>query len=174
MPKDAIEVSSPVISPDGRTLVFAATSHGKRSLYLRSLASLEAQPLPGTDEASAPFWSPDNRFIGFFANNKLKKIDVSGGPAQTLCDAPSAFGGTWNADGVILISLDIKGINRVSASGGTQHRFSGLMSRVRSSLKPGHCFCPTVDIFCIRVGPAVQRTVLFGWRRWTGAIASCY
>jgi serine/threonine protein kinase len=119
MPKDAIEVSSPVISPDGRTLVFAATSHGKRSLYLRSLASLEAQQLPGTDEGGAPFWSPDNRFIGFFANNKLKKIDVSGGPAQTLCDAPSAFGGTWNADGVILISLDIKGINRVSASGGT-------------------------------------------------------
>jgi Tol biopolymer transport system component len=100
-------------------LVFLATSHGKRSLYLRSLASLEAQPLPGTDEASAPFWSPDSRFIGFFANGKLKKIDVSGGPAQTLCDSPNAFGGTWNADGVILISLDIKGINRVSASGGT-------------------------------------------------------
>ena len=119
MPKEAIEVSSPVISPDGRTLAFAATSHGKRSLYLRSLASLEAQPLPGTDEASAPFWSPDNRYIGFFANNKLKKIDVSGGPAQTLCDAPSSYGGTWNADGVILISLDTKGINRVSASGGT-------------------------------------------------------
>jgi Tol biopolymer transport system component len=119
MPKDAIDVSGPVISPDGRTLVFLATSHGKRSLYLRSLASLEAQPLPGTDEASAPFWSPDSRFIGFFANGKLKKIDVSGGPAQTLCDSPNAFGGTWNADGVILISLDIKGINRVSASGGT-------------------------------------------------------
>ena len=119
MPKDAIEVSSPVISPDGRTLVFVATSHGKRSLYLRSLASLEAQPLPGTDEGGAPFWSPDNRYVGFFANNKLKKIDVSGGPSQTLCDAPSAYGGTWNADGVILISLDIKGINRVSAGGGT-------------------------------------------------------
>jgi hypothetical protein len=92
MPKDAIDVSSPVISPDGRTLVFAATAHGKRSLYLRSLASLEAQQLPGTDEGGAPFWSPDNRFIGFFANNKLKKIDVSGGAAQTLCDAPRAFG----------------------------------------------------------------------------------
>jgi serine/threonine protein kinase/Tol biopolymer transport system component len=119
MPKDAIEVFNPVISPDGRTLAFTATAHGKRSLYLRPLASLEAQPLPGTDEASVPFWSPDNRLIGFFANNKLKKIDVSGGPAQTLCDAQNAFGGTWNADGVILISLDVKGINRVSASGGS-------------------------------------------------------
>jgi len=119
MPREAIEVSSPVISPDGRALVYAASSHGKRSLYVRPLASLEAQPLPGTDEASAPFWSPDSRFIGFFANRKLKKIDVSGGPAQTLCDAPNAFGGSWNADGVILISLDVKGINRVSASGGT-------------------------------------------------------
>jgi eukaryotic-like serine/threonine-protein kinase len=119
MPKDASEVSYPVISPDGRTLVFTATAHGKRSLYLRSLASLDAQPLPATDDASEPFWSPDNRFIAFFANNKLKKIDVSGGPAQTLCDAQNAYGGTWNADGIILISLDIKGINRVSASGGS-------------------------------------------------------
>jgi len=119
MPKDATEVFGPAISPDGRTLVFVATLQGKRSLYVRSLAALEAQPLAGTDDANAPFWSPDNRFIGFFANNKLKKIEATGGPSQTLCDAPSAYGGTWNADGIILISLDIKGINRVPAGGGT-------------------------------------------------------
>ena len=119
LPKDAVEVTTPVISPDGRTLVFVATSSGKRSLYLRSFASLEAQPLPGTDDARSPFWSPDSRFIGFFTNNKLKKIEASGGPVQTLCDAHSAYGGTWNAEGVILISLDTKGINRVPAGGGT-------------------------------------------------------
>jgi hypothetical protein len=119
MPKDAAEVFGPAISPDGRTLVFVATLQGKRSLYVRSLAALEAQPLPGTDDGNAPFWSPDSRFIAFFANNKLKKIDARGGPVQTLCDAQSAYGGTWNADGVILISLDTKGINRVLAGGGT-------------------------------------------------------
>jgi len=119
MPKDAVEVSSPVISPDGRSLAFVVTSRGKRSLYLRSLASTEAHPLPGTDDANSPFWSPDSRFIGFFTTNKLKKIDTGGGPAQTLCDASNNYGGTWNADGIILISLDTKGINRVSADGGT-------------------------------------------------------
>lgn len=119
MPKDTVEVSHPVISPDGRTLAFVATSRGKRSLYVRSLASLEAHPLPGTDDANLPFWSPDSRFIGFFGINKLKRIEASGGPVQTLCDAQSAFGGTWNTDGVILVSLDTKGINRVSAGGGT-------------------------------------------------------
>jgi serine/threonine protein kinase len=119
MPKDAVEVSSPVISPDGRSLAFVVTARGNRSLYLRSLASTEAQPLPGTDDARSPFWSPNSRFIGFFANNKLKKVEASGGPVQTLCDAQSAYGGTWNADGVILMSFDTKGIHRVSADGGT-------------------------------------------------------
>ncbi len=119
LPKNALEVSYPTISPDGRTLVFVATSQGKRSLYLRSLDSLEAQPLPGTDEGLAPFWSPDSRFIAFFSNNKLKKIEAAGGAVLTLCDAPSSYGGSWSRDGVILISLDTKGINRVPAGGGT-------------------------------------------------------
>ena len=122
MPKEAIEASSPAISPDGRTLAFVIVSEGKRNLYIRPLSQLEAQPLAGTEDAQFPFWSPDSRYIGFFSNNKLKKIEVSGGPTQTLCDAPSAFGGTWNADGVILIGLDTKGINRVSSAGGTPVR----------------------------------------------------
>ena len=119
MPENATEVSNPVISPDGRTLAFLATLDGKRFLYTRPLGSLEAQRLAGTDEATYPFWSPNSRYLGFFSNNKLMKIEASGGPAQTLCDAPSAPGGTWNDDGVILISLDTKAINRVSAAGGT-------------------------------------------------------
>lgn len=119
MPENAAEVSSPVISPDGRTVAFLATSDGKRFLFTRPLGSLEAQRLAGTDEATNPFWSPDSRYLGFFSNNKLKKIEAGGGPAQTLCDAPTAVGGAWNQDGVILISQDTKGIGRVSAAGGT-------------------------------------------------------
>jgi Tol biopolymer transport system component len=119
MPENATEVSYPVISPDGRTVAFLATLDGKRFLFTRPLGSLDAQRLAGTDEATYPFWSADSRYLGFFSNNKLKKIEASGGPTQTLCDAPSAYGGTWNHDGVILISLDAKPINRVSAAGGT-------------------------------------------------------
>ena len=102
-------------------------------------------------------WSADNRFIGF-ANRKLKKIDVSGGPAQTLCDAPNAWGPERRRSNPN--RLDIKGINRVSASGGTPHRFRLDESR-KELAQARHCFCPTAAIFCIRVGPAVQRTVLF-------------
>ena len=73
-------------------------------LWLRPLDALDPQPLPGTEEAQYPFWSPDSRYIGFFAQGKLKKIAVTGGPAQNLCDAPDGRGGTWNREGVIVFA----------------------------------------------------------------------
>ena len=108
------------ISPDGGRLAFTATdSSGKERLWVRQLDSLSAQPLPETEEASFPFWSPDSRFIGFFVRGKLKKIDVSGGVPQTLCDAPVGRGGTWNRDGLILFAPGPSGaLYRVSAAGG--------------------------------------------------------
>jgi Tol biopolymer transport system component len=108
------------LSPDGRHLVFAAgDASGKRLLYLRPLDSLEARGLPGTDGASFPFWSPDSRFVGFFAMGKLKKIDITGGPPQALCDSSSIVGGTWNQNGVILFAQDYNGpLYRVLDSGG--------------------------------------------------------
>src|ERR1041385_766972 len=82
------------LSPDGQRLVFGAVgANGVFSLWLRPLGAASAQPLAGTEGADYPFWSPDSRFIGFFANGKLKKIDAAGGPAQTLCDAPDGRGG---------------------------------------------------------------------------------
>src|SRR5262249_3655913 len=96
-----------VISPDGQRLAFVATSAGKDLIWVRPLDSLSAQALPGTDGVFGPagiFWSPDGHSIGFFAGGKLKKIDVLGGPPQTVCDAPDARGGTWNRDGVILFN----------------------------------------------------------------------
>ena len=107
------------ISPDGSRVVFLATNtNGKRLLWLRPLDSAEAKPLEGTDDASSPFWSPDSRFIGYFSNKKLLKINASGGQPLTLCDAPEDRGGTWNPDGIILIAGP-QGLYRVPAQGGT-------------------------------------------------------
>jgi serine/threonine protein kinase len=126
IPEELVEVSTPIISPNGQTLAFVAFTSGKRFIYTRSLAKLEAQQVAGTEDGSYPFWSPDSRYLGFFSGNKLRKIEAAGGSVQTLCDAPNAYGGTWNRDGVILISLDTKGIHRVSAAGGAATPVFGL------------------------------------------------
>jgi eukaryotic-like serine/threonine-protein kinase len=93
------------ISPDGRRLAFiASASDGKRLLWVRSLDSTNPTPLPGTDGAAYPFWSPDSRRIGFFAGGNLKKINADGGPPQTICPAILPRGGTRSQDGVIVFS----------------------------------------------------------------------
>ncbi|HSS43711.1 MAG TPA: protein kinase, partial [Thermoanaerobaculia bacterium] len=109
-----------VLSPDGTRLAFvAATAEGKNVLWVRPLNGMTAQPLAGTERAGYPFWSPDSRNIGFFAGRKLKKIDASGGPPQTLCDASLGRGGTWNPDGQIVFSPSPRDpLYRVSAAGG--------------------------------------------------------
>src|SRR5262249_6837997 len=89
------------LSPDGRLLAFVASGPNGYQLWLRPIGSLDARPLPGTDDATFPFWSPDSRFIGFFTSGKLKKVAVAGGPPTVLCDALTARGGTWNRDNVI-------------------------------------------------------------------------
>ncbi len=107
------------ISPDGKLLAFTASTEGKRQLYVRPLHTLAAQALAGSDDAEQPFWSPDSRWIGFFALGKLKKIETVGGPAQTLCDVATPRGGTWSQDGVILYSDIVPGVLRIPAQGGT-------------------------------------------------------
>src|SRR5262245_64395878 len=94
------------VSPDGRRLVFEARARdGKSLLVVRSLDAVAAQSLAGTDGAQRPFWSPDGRFIGFFADGKLKKIDVTGGPPVTVCDTAGAIGSAaWSPTGVIVFS----------------------------------------------------------------------
>ncbi|MBK5291990.1 MAG: protein kinase [Acidobacteriia bacterium] len=109
----------PVISPDGRKLAYAANAAGGKSQFrIRALDSVSTQPLPETDGALSAFWSPDSRFLAFFADGKLKKIDVTGGPPQTLCDAGRWIAtGTWGRAEVILFrdGLDIR---QVSPAGG--------------------------------------------------------
>ncbi|HYK40748.1 MAG TPA: protein kinase [Thermoanaerobaculia bacterium] len=108
------------VSPDGDNVAFVAVSpQRKASLWVRPIGSLTARLLPDTEGASFPFWSPDGRFLGFFADGKLKKIEASGGASQTLCDAPTGRGGSWNRDGVILFAPRARSvIYRVSAAGG--------------------------------------------------------
>ena len=110
--------SLPAVSPDGRRLAFVATLDGRDSLWVRDLDSLAARALTGTDGASNPFWSPDSRMIGFFAADKLKRIEVAGGPALTLCDAPQNRGGTWSQNGVIVFGINGDDTFRVPAAGG--------------------------------------------------------
>ncbi|MFQ5926104.1 MAG: protein kinase [Terriglobia bacterium] len=116
------------LSPDGRRLAFVATtSEGKQLLWVRSLDALAAQPLAGTEGATRPFWSPDSRFLAFFAEGKLKKIDAAGGPPLTLCDAPDGRDGTWNRDGVIVFSPEpTTPLSRVSAAGGEASPLTAL------------------------------------------------
>lgn len=109
------------VSPDGRFMTFAAFNDQQQQvLWLRSIDAIEARELPGTLAGKHPFWSPDSRFIAFFANGKLKKIDLAGSPALNLCDAPDGRSGSWNADGVIVFSpTTLVPIHRVSSGGGT-------------------------------------------------------
>jgi Tol biopolymer transport system component len=113
------------LSPDGRRLAFVAHAAGERTvLWVRSLESLVSQPLPGTEGANYPFWSPDSRFVGFFADGKLKKIAISGGLPRTVCEAVFGHGGSWNRDGVIIFVPGLTErsgrtpVHRVSAAGG--------------------------------------------------------
>ena len=110
----------PVLSPQGDKIAFVAHSGETKLLWIRSLSSDSAQALDGTAGAAHPFWSPDGRFIGFFAGGKLMKIAATGGPIATLADAPNSRGGSWSADDVLVFASDFTGpLTKVSAQGGT-------------------------------------------------------
>ncbi len=119
-PPEVTSIDAPRISPDGRHLAFNATDGSGRSrVWVRPLSALTAQPLAGTEGATRPFWSPDSRFLGFFAEGKLKKVEVSGGPPQKVCDALTGADGSWSTGGVILFDgTGTDPIHRVSAAGG--------------------------------------------------------
>src|SRR5438128_2116288 len=110
------------LSPDGNTLALVSEKSGTRQLYIRRLGQLQATPLPGTEDATDAFFSPDGQWIAFFANLKLKKISVAGGGALTLSDANAVRGGTWGDDDKIVFAPNTfqdGSLQRVSSGGGT-------------------------------------------------------
>src|SRR5262249_8856073 len=114
-------LGGPVISPDGQKVAYIAANAGKPMIWIRSLGSLSAQPLAGTDNATSPFWAPDSRRLAFFAGAILKKTDSSGGGVQNLTETSLNAPGDWNHDGVILFTGFAKSgpaIFRISESGG--------------------------------------------------------
>jgi eukaryotic-like serine/threonine-protein kinase len=117
-------VRSLAVSPDGRFIAVVLVKDGKQQIWIRALDALELAPLAGTDNAVDPFWSADSQHLAFFADAKLKKIDRSGGPVQTLCDALGAVGGTWNSRDDILIGA-LGQVQRISGAGGAVSKLPG-------------------------------------------------
>ncbi len=117
---------APALSPDGEQIAFGAVKKGvtfrgsESTIYVLRLDTGQATPLAGTQGGAFPFWSPDGKYLGFFADGKLKKIPAAGGPAQPLCDALDGRGGSWNEQGTIIFAPRIAGpLQSVSDGGGT-------------------------------------------------------
>jgi Tol biopolymer transport system component len=127
MPEAWLEITTPptrdtslAISPDGRKVAYVVTAAGQPQLWLRSLDSITPRLLPGTERATLPFWSPDSRSIGFFADTSLKRTEIDGGSVRMLWNRIAVpIGGTWNKDGIILFADNPGGpISRISSDGG--------------------------------------------------------
>jgi serine/threonine protein kinase len=130
------------LSPDGRRLAFVVRVGDRNLLSMRSLDALAAQPLAGTEDAAYPFWSPDSRFLAFFAKGQLKRIDVSGGPPVTLAHASAPLPGSWNRDGVILFTGWSGRLYRVPASGGTPSPVTSLDGKSGDTAHASPFFLP--------------------------------
>jgi eukaryotic-like serine/threonine-protein kinase len=142
LPERVAQGGDIALSPDGRKLAFFGTEAGQSRLWVRSIDALDSQPLQGTEGATglAPFWSPDSRFIAFGAAGQLKKIESSGGPPLTLCDASTAvLGGVWTRDDKIVFGTDT-GLMQVSASGGAASPITTGAALAPSLLPDGRHF----------------------------------
>jgi eukaryotic-like serine/threonine-protein kinase len=112
------QAGAPAISHDGSNLVFAGVMDGKQMLFLRSMENATVKALPGTENGKFPFWSPDGRSIGFFADQQLKRLDLAGGPPTSLAPAADGRGGTWAGDTILFTPYIYEAIYRLPASGG--------------------------------------------------------
>ena len=119
IPAPGYQINGLAISPDGTRIAYVSAAGGTRQIWLRPIDALEARALPGTEGARAVFWSPDSRYLAFGADGQLKKLDVNGGPAQTIADLlPNLYGGTWSASGTILYNATVTTFGLAPTSGG--------------------------------------------------------
>jgi Tol biopolymer transport system component len=151
------------LSPDGTTLVYTGLHENTQQLFVRPLDSVDAKPLPGTDGAFSPFFSPDGQWVGFFAEGKLKKAAVAGGAVQVLADASGPRGGSWGPDDTIYftpVANTVSGIWKVSAAGGAASEVTqldptqGEISHRWPQVLPGG----KALLFSVRTGPAADET----------------
>ena len=152
------------LSPDGSSLAFVALCTGSRSLWIRNLADGTARAIAGTSNALYPFWAPDGQSMGFFAEGRLKRIDLASGTVRDLAPALNGRGGAWNQDGVILYAPDVfEPLYRIPAAGGTPERVTVLprgadiTQRLPYFLPDGHHF-----VFVEGKGQAWAGAVLVG------------
>jgi Tol biopolymer transport system component/predicted Ser/Thr protein kinase len=159
------------LSPDGTRIAFVAEdAQSRTSLYIRDLATTQSRALVGTDDAMYPFWSPDGTQLGFFANQKLQRMDLKGGPVVTLCEAASGRGGSWNRDGMIVFAPTIaSGLYRISAGGGrpeaaTPLEADGIRARWPWFLPDGNRFLyiATSDLVVGSLDGKLRKVILSG------------
>jgi hypothetical protein len=156
------------ISPDGRDIAYVAVVNGKRSIWLRPIASLESYAVLGTEDAGARlFWSPDSRSLGFIAHGKLQRVEAHGGTPQVLAETMIDTGGSWSRDGTILFTRPSAGfgaITKVAATGGA----ATPVTQVDTPREGGHLapmFLPdgrTFLFFSIKAGPQLTASLAVG------------
>ena len=130
---------SVAMSPNGEMVAFEATSEGRSQLWIRRFDTVSARPLPKTEGASLPFWSPDSGSVGFFADGRLKRIDLGSGTVQDLAEARLPGGGTWNRDGLILFAATSGSpIFRIPALGGEPLAVTTLKTSPEQGVRAGH------------------------------------
>lgn len=141
------------ISPDGKYLVLLAGSGSKKpTLWVRSLDSLEATQLPGTEDAQYPFWSPTDAAVGFFIGDKLKRVPLNGGDPETLATIPGPMGGTWSTRGVILVGSRNGAIFKVADTGGTPQQLTVLDASKNQTAHRWPHFLPDNNHFVFECG----------------------
>ena len=149
------ELTVPMLSPDGRQVAFITLdSQGWQTIWIRPLGSLTARQVSGTEGATSLFWSPDSRFVAFFAEGKLKRVSASGGLAETLCDAPSNLGGAWSPRGVIVFGSNA-GLKSVSASGGDVRALTTLDQSRNETAHAWPEFLPDGERFIFLAGSSL-------------------
>jgi eukaryotic-like serine/threonine-protein kinase len=155
----AVNVAPVAISPDGSRIVYVGIRDGNSQLFVRSLSASEPKALAGTEGGTSPFFSPDGRWVGFFAQRKIKKIAPGGAGLQTVTDARDPRGGSWGTDDNIYFApSNTSGIWRAPASGGTATELThpdaaqGEISHMWPQVQPGH----QTMLFTVRRGPGTD------------------